>query len=226
MRTDNGQHPLWDPVMAIEEVLSGQQQSGHRFKELTMRDFAPEMAPEHFDGIEPRAIGRQVQQDQPASCTPNHSFNLIIFMGVGIVPGDVDCSGRVLVHQSLQQFGHFTTALSSLEQNDGFTRVIIHGTQPVSTVRLTWGGDHHLFTFGAPQCPQGRQPTDIEFIGIIEYVALFQLVAGVFNRLFLTRYSGSGLLILCWGRLSTMSAFFSTRRTVSVETRWPVFSAM
>ena len=50
-------------------------------------------------------------------------------------------SGRVLVHQYLQQFGHFATALAAPNQNDGFTRVIIHGTQPVASggVDLAWG---------------------------------------------------------------------------------------
>jgi hypothetical protein len=179
-----------------------------------------------FDGIEPRAIGWQVQQNQPTSCTPNDCFDLIILMRVGVVPGDVDVSGRVLVHQSLQQFGHFATALSAPKQNDGFTRVIIHGTQPVASVGLTRGGDHHLLAFGAPQRSQGWQPTDVKFIGVVKDIPWFQAVSCVFNRLFFTWYAGSGLLILCWGRLSTMSAFFSTRRTVSVETRRPVFSAM
>src|SRR5262245_2965693 len=85
--------------------------------------------------------------------------------------------------------------------------------------------DHYLLSLGTPQRPQGRKPTHIEFVRIIKDGSRFQVIAGLLNRLFFTRYSGSGLLILCWGRLSTISACFRWTRTVSAATRIPVCSA-
>jgi hypothetical protein len=47
----------------------------------------------------------------------------------------------------------------------------------------------------APQGAQGGQPADVEFVGIVEHRASFQLIAGVLTRLLLSVYSGSGRLI-------------------------------
>jgi hypothetical protein len=47
-------------------------------------------------------------------------------------------------------------------------------------------------------------PADVELISIVEGLARLQVIAGVFNRLFLSAYSGSGLVIVCCGRLNAI----------------------
>ncbi len=61
MGADDREHLLGATVVAVEELLGSLQQSFQGFKELTMRHLAPEVPPQHFDGIEPWAVGRQVQ---------------------------------------------------------------------------------------------------------------------------------------------------------------------
>src|SRR5262245_40669535 len=91
---------------------------------------------------------------------------------------------------------------------------------------LAWGRDHDLLALRAPHRSQGGMPADVKFISIVEDFIDFQVVSFLFDRFFLTRYSGSGLLTLCWGRLMTISAAFKCKRMVSVETRSPVCSAI
>ena len=111
MRTDNREHLLWTTIITIEESLSGLQQGFEVFKEFTMRDFTPKVPPQHFNRIEPRTIGRQVQQHQTSCRGTHHGFDFIVLMGIGIIPGHLDYARGMLVHQGLQQFRHFTAAL-------------------------------------------------------------------------------------------------------------------
>src|SRR5262245_32345686 len=104
--------------------------------------------------------------------------------------------------------------------------MIVDPTNPVMLFGLAWGRDHDLLALRAPHRSQGRMPTDVKFISIVEEFIGFQVVPFLFNRFFFTRYSGSGLLTLCWGRLMTISAAFKCKRMVSVETRSPVSSAI
>src|SRR5512139_1654116 len=111
------------------------------------------------------------------------------------------------------------------EQHYRLTGMIIDRANAVALVRLSRGRNHDLLALWAPHRSQGRHPREVELIRIIEDLLRFQGRTGVFNRLFLTAYSGSGLLIVCCGRLMTMSAAFRWHRTVSASTRIPVCSA-
>ena len=48
-----------------------------------MGHFSTEMPPEHFNRVEPRAITRQVDQDQTTCCSPNDCFDFIILVSDG-----------------------------------------------------------------------------------------------------------------------------------------------
>jgi len=133
-----------------------------------MGDLTPKLSPEHFNRIEPGTISRQVKQNEPASRGAQYRFHLIILMGTGIIHRDKDGASRMLVNQSLQQLSDFLATLATPKQHHGFTSMIVHGPQTIAFVRLTRRGDHHLLTLGAPHGTQGRQPTDIEFVQIIE----------------------------------------------------------
>ena len=61
MCSDDGQHTFSALILAREEVLSGLQQSREGGKEFAVRDFATELSPAHFNRIEPRAVGGEVQ---------------------------------------------------------------------------------------------------------------------------------------------------------------------
>lgn len=130
-------------------------------------------------------------------------------MHTGVVPGDGDGSGRMPLHERLQQFGDLSTAFMQPEADHRFARVLVHRPDPVVLVGLAWGRNHHLLPFRAPHGAPGGEPAQMKRIRIIEHFAWFQAITGRFNRLFFPRYSGSGLVIVCWGRLSTISPDFS-----------------
>ncbi len=62
----------------------------------------PEVSPEHLDGIEPGTVGRQVKQHQPTRRSTQNRLDLIIFVGIGVVPGYIDSSCRVLLQQRFE----------------------------------------------------------------------------------------------------------------------------
>jgi hypothetical protein len=87
--------------------------------------------------------------------------------------------------------------LCRLAEHHRFSRVIVHGAKALVLGRLSGGRDHHLLSLGTPHRPQRGKPTEVELIGVIKHIPCTQSVTGVFNRLFLTAYSGSGLLMVC-----------------------------
>ena len=88
--------------------------------------FPAKMAPQHFDGIEPGAVGRQVEQDETSGCTSHDRLDFVILVGRGVVPGHIDRPGGMLVQERLQYFGDLTSAFVEPEEDDGFSRVIVH----------------------------------------------------------------------------------------------------
>jgi hypothetical protein len=154
--------------VAVKEILSCFQQGVHIFKEFTVRDFATKMAPEHFNRVEPGAIGGQVQQHQASSRCTHDSFDFIVFMGTSVVPGDVDRAREMFVHQGLQKFGRFSASLPAAKQDHGLTGVVVDGTQTIALVGLARRRDLDLLTKRAPHRTQRGQPTDVEFIGVVE----------------------------------------------------------
>ncbi len=93
---------MWVLVETVEARLGSCKQCLFRLKEFTVSHFPPKMAPQHFDWIEPRALRRQVEQDQPPCRCSDDRFHLIILMRVGIVPSHRDGSCRVLPNQGFQ----------------------------------------------------------------------------------------------------------------------------
>ena len=82
-------------------------------------------------------------------------------MGRGIVPSDVDRSGRMLVQEGLQYFGDLSAAFVEPEEDDRFSRVLVHRPEARVFVGLAWGGNHHLLSFRAPHGTQGGKPAQI-----------------------------------------------------------------
>jgi hypothetical protein len=191
-----------------------------------MGDFTTEVPPPHFKGgDEPWVVGRHIQPHQPPRCGADHSLNLIISMGIRVILRHRDRARGMLLDQGLPPLGDLPAPFAEAEEHGGFASLVMDRTQAIPLVRLPGGGNYNLLTARTPQGAQGGQSADIEFVRVVKHLAGVQMVEGLFNRLFCSAYSGSGLLIWCWGRLSTMPACFSTRRTVSSETRMPVCSA-
>lgn len=84
-------------IVSIKEVTGSSQESLHCFKEFAVSDFASEVTPQHFNRIEPGAVSWQVKEDQATSSPTDHSFDLIIFVGGEVVPGDIDDLIEVLI---------------------------------------------------------------------------------------------------------------------------------
>src|SRR5258707_6932155 len=146
-------------------------------------------------------------------------------MRSGVIPGDIDGPRRVFLQECFQERRDLFAALVPLQEHHRFPTVLVHGSTAVVLGRLSGGGNHHRLSLGAPHRPQRGEPTEIELIRVIEDIPRFPVVAGRFTRLFLSAYSGSGLLIVCWGRLNTISAAWRWTRTVAFSTRIPVRSA-
>lgn len=172
--------------MPIEEVLRSGQKELHGLEQLAVGDFATKVAPQQLDGVEPWTVGRQIEQDQTASSRSDHGLDLVVLMRSGVVPGDIDDAGGVLVEQGLQQLGDLRPALTSPEQDRGCAGMIVDGADAVVLLGLAGGGDHDLLTLGAPHGVQRRDPGEVELIGIVEDIPRTHIVSGVFNRLFLT----------------------------------------
>src|SRR5512143_444374 len=94
------------------------------------------------------------------------------------------------------------------KQHHRLASMIIDRANAVTLRRLPRGRNHDLLAVRTPQRPQGGHPGEVELIGRIADLPRFQRRTGFFNRLFCTGYSGSGLLMVGWGRLMTMSAAF------------------
>src|SRR6266702_3435494 len=138
MGADDRQDLLWALIEAVEAILGRCEQSWLRLKKFTMGDFPPKMAPQHFDGIEPRAVGRQVEQDQaPCRCSYDR-FHLIILMRVGIIPSHRDGSCWMFLDQGFQQLCHLLAALATMKLHHAFSCMIVHRSDPVVFVRLPW----------------------------------------------------------------------------------------
>ena len=102
MRPDDRKHLRQVLITAFKESATGLEQSLDRFKEFAMGHFSTEVTPEHFNGIQPRTIGGQIQQDQSACGATHHGFDFVVEMGVGIIPSDVDGARGMLIHERLQ----------------------------------------------------------------------------------------------------------------------------
>ena len=118
-------------IVVLKELSCRPQQGFYRGEKFVVSHLPSEMAPQHLNGVQPRTVGRQVEQDQAPGRPSYDPFDFIILMGVGIVPGDVDGSRRMLVHQRLQQFGNLSSPLVALHQDDRFSRMIIDRADPV-----------------------------------------------------------------------------------------------
>ena len=146
-------------------------------------------------------------------------------MGIGIILRDINRLPGMLREDCVQQFGNFTTTFVRAKERNGFPRMIVHGTQTIAFRWLSRRGNHDLLSARTPQRAQRWKPAEIKFVGVIKNLANVQMITRFLDRLFFSSYSGSGLVILCCGRLITMSFCFKSRRRVSSENRRPVWSA-
>src|SRR5215211_748061 len=121
----------------------------------------------------------------------------------------------MLLQKRLQKFGDLGAALATADQHHRLAGVVVDRPDAVALFGLGWGLDHHLLALGAPHRLEGRHPAQVELVCVVEMIPRLQPVAGFFDRLFLRAYSGSGLVMVCWGRLKTMPSAFRCTRTVS-----------
>ena|SRR5215208_7685796 len=110
------------------------------------------------------------------------------------------------------------------DQDDRLATVVVHRSDAVTPGGLDRCLDHHLLSLGAPHGSQRWHPAQVELLSVVEDISCSEIVACFFDRLFLRAYSGSGLVMVCWRRLSTILAAFRCTRTVSYSTRRYLFS--
>src|SRR3712207_7026944 len=90
MRADDGAGALGCAVAAVEELPRRLEDRVDALEQLAVGDLAAEVPPEHLDRVQPRAVGRQVQEDEPARGAAQYGLDLLVLVGAGVVPGDVD----------------------------------------------------------------------------------------------------------------------------------------
>jgi hypothetical protein len=186
------------------------------------------VAPEHLDGVLPGAVGRQVEQNQPTRRPTHHRLDLVVLVGVGIIPSHLDTTRRMLLQQCFEQLGSLPPALAATEQDHRLAGVVVDRPDAVS-LGVGWVGVSIITCsgpWGSTSPAASASSSQVELVGVVEVIFWFEALAGFFDRLLLRAYSGSGLVMVCCGRLCTIPAAFRCTRTVSYSTRMPVCSAM
>jgi hypothetical protein len=182
--SDDGADATGSTVVAFEEVSRGVEQRVDGLEQFAVGDLPAVMPPQHLAGIQPWAVGREIQQDELAGSPAQHGLDLLILVGAGIVPGHVNGLVRVLGQQGLQEFRDFAPTFTAAGDDHGLAGVPVDHPQTIPARGLGRRRDYDLLADRAPQGAQGRMPADVEFVGIVEDLTRFQAIAGFFNRLF------------------------------------------
>ena len=143
-----------EPVPCFQERVEGD-------KQLAMGDLTTELPPPHLDDVEPGAVDRQVEPHQPPCRGADDGLDVLIEMGVGMIPGDIDGAGRMAVDPRTQKLGHLPAPPAAAAQYHGFARLGVDGAQPIPLLRLAWGENRDVLTPRAPHGAQGGQPADM-----------------------------------------------------------------
>jgi hypothetical protein len=137
-------------VVTVKEGLRRLQQSCQAGQEFTMGHVAAELPPQHRNGVEPRAVGGQIQQDQPPSRGTGDRFDLIISLGIRMIPRHKDGAHGMRVDQGLPPFGDLLATCAAAAEHYGFAGMVVDGAQAILRVWLPRGGDHDVL---APRAP-------------------------------------------------------------------------
>src|SRR5574341_1586954 len=116
----------------------------NRNKEFAMGDLTAEMSPQHFNRVEPGAIGRQIEQDQPTRSIPENRFNFVVFMGVGVIQDNIDRAGGMTFQHCLEQLSYFSPPLVATDKDNGLTCVIIDRPKTIAFGGVARCEDHDL----------------------------------------------------------------------------------
>jgi hypothetical protein len=147
------------PVVALKEGVGRRNERFDGREQLAMGHLAPEVAPEHLDGVQPGAVGWQVEQHQSTSRSTQDRLDLVVLMGVGVVPGHVDSACRMLLQQCFQQLGDLTPAFAATNENNRLPGMVVDRSDAVALFGLSGRLDHYLLAHRAPHSLEGGHPT-------------------------------------------------------------------
>jgi hypothetical protein len=102
MGPDDGEDAFRVLLVAVEECVRCLEQRVEGNKKLTRGDFTTEVPPQHFNRVEPGAVGRQVQPHQPPCRGADHGLDCIIGLGIRVIPSHIDGASWMLVDEGLQ----------------------------------------------------------------------------------------------------------------------------
>src|SRR3712207_1420030 len=100
----------------------------------------------------------------------------------------------MLFQKRLQQFGDLTPALMPTDEDHRLAGLVVDRSDAVALFGLSGRLDHHLLALWAPHGLDGLEgghPAQVELVGVVEDFSFWEVVAGLFDRLFLRAYSGS-----------------------------------
>ena len=174
----------WFAVVTVEESLGGFNQGVDAGEQLAGCDLAAELAPEHLDRVQPRAVCREIKEDEAPGRAAQHRLDLVVLVRAGIIPGDVDGLGRVLFQERFEEFSDLASPLMRAGEDHRLAALPINRPEQKAPPRLHRGRDHHLLPLGSRHRPRGRIPADAELGGVVEDRAGPQAVASEFDCLF------------------------------------------
>src|SRR5215207_2432575 len=97
----------------------------------------------------------------------------------------------MLLQKRLQQFGDLRSAFAATDENNRLAAMVVDRADAVSLFGLGGSLDHHLLAHRGPHRLEDGHPTQVELVGVVEDVLFSEVVASLFDRLFLRAYSGS-----------------------------------
>lgn len=120
-------------------IVGSRNQRFEGFEKLALSDFPPEIAPKHFNGMEPRAVGWQISPHQPTGSPTDDSFDFIVWLGIGLIPGHINRLSRRLFQERFPEFRDFLAALALANENYGFTCRVVASSNAIVFLGLVWG---------------------------------------------------------------------------------------
>ena len=133
-----------------------------------MRDGGVHAAPQHFDVVHSRIIGRQVHQHETPVTLVQDRVNVGTKMGAPMIEDQLDRACWMLRHALAEHVGNVSAAFLQLCRHYGVPRVVIHGTNAIGTLFLARSRNHDLLPTPRPQFAESREQTEVDLGAIIQ----------------------------------------------------------
>jgi hypothetical protein len=130
MGPDDGEDACRVLMVAVEDGVRGLEPRVEGDTQRPMGDVTTAVPPPPGHRVEPRAVGRHVPPHQPPRLGADHGLDLLISMGSGVIPRDLESPRGRRVDQGLQPFSDLPAALTASAPHDRCAGRIVDGPKP------------------------------------------------------------------------------------------------